>query len=192
MTRQEAFELLTKYMQNKNLQKHCFAAEAAMRGIYKHLHASDFNPETQEMWGITGLLHDVDYEIAQKENKLEKHGILLFEQDPNIIPEPMAHAIKAHNFHSTGINPESDLDWAITCVDGLTGLVVSSTLISPEKKLSAITADFVLKRFNTPSFSKGVDREVIKNCEDKLGIPLIDFITITLTAMQGIAVELGF
>ncbi|MGH7246272.1 MAG: lysine--tRNA ligase, partial [Candidatus Levyibacteriota bacterium] len=118
MTRDEAYSLLTTHMQNKNLIKHCLAAEVAMRGIYKHLHANDFAKETQEMWGITGLLHDVDYEVAQKENKLDKHGILLFERDPNFIPEPMARAIKSHNYHSTGVHPESDLDYAITCVDG--------------------------------------------------------------------------
>ncbi len=191
MTRKEAYALLTEHMQNKNLLKHCMAAEVAMKGIYKHLHVSDFNAQTEDLWGITGLLHDVDYEVAQKENKLDKHGILLFERDPNIVPEPIAHAIKSHNFHSTGVNPESDLDWAITCVDGLTGLVVSSTLISPDKKMAGIDADFVLKRFNTPSFSKGVDRNVIKMCEEKLKIPLKEFIAITLNAMQGISGELG-
>ncbi|MGH7245592.1 MAG: phosphohydrolase, partial [Candidatus Levyibacteriota bacterium] len=63
--------------------------------------------------------------------------------------------------------------------------------ISPDKKLASLTPEFILKRFNTPSFSKGVDREVIKMCEEKLGIPLIDFIAITLTAMQEISDELG-
>lgn len=192
MTRNEAYILLTTHMQNKNLLKHSAAAEVAMKGIYKKLHAADFNAETEEMWGITGLLHDVDYEVAQKEEKLDKHGILLFERDPHIIPEPMAHAIKSHNYKMTGVNPQSDLDWAITCVDGLTGLVVSSTLIAPDKKMASVTPEFVLKRFNSPSFSKGVDREVIKQCETKLGIPLLDFIAITLSAMQGISEELGF
>lgn len=191
MTRQEAYTLLTTYLQNKNLIKHCLAAEAAMKGIYKHLHSSDYNEQTEEIWGITGLLHDVDYEVAQKENKLDKHGILLFEENPNIIPEPMAHAIKAHNYTMTHVQPESDLDWAITCVDQLTGLVVSSTLVHPDKKLASMTPEFILKKFNTSGFSKGVDRGNIKLCESKLGIPLEKFIAITLSAMQSIASELG-
>jgi len=64
-------------------------------------------------------------------------------------------------------------------------------LIHKDKKLSAIDADFVLKRFNTPSFAKGASREVIKLCEEKLGIPLEKFIEITLSAMQEISKELG-
>ena len=86
---------------------------------------------------------------------------------------------------------ESDLDWAITCVDQLTGLVVSSALIHQDKKLDSINSAFVMKRFNTVSFSKGVDRENIKLCENKLGIPLEEFITITLHSMQQISTELG-
>jgi len=191
MTRQEAYALLTTYLQNKNLIKHCLAAEAAMKGIYKHLRRENVNVQTEEVWGMTGLLHDIDYEVAQKENLLQKHGILLFEKDPDIIPEPMAHAIKAHNYTMTGVTPVSSLDWAITCVDGLTGLIVSSALIHPDKKLASIDSAFVLKRFNTPSFSKNVDRNTIKQCEEKLGIPLDQFISITLSAMQAIAFEMG-
>ena len=191
MTRDEAYQLLTKYMSNKNLLKHSFAAEAAMKGIYKHLHGADYSPATEEMWGITGLLHDLDYEIAQQENKLDKHGILLFEKDPDIVPEPMAHAIKSHNYTKTGVQPESDLDWAITTVDQLTGLIVSTTLIHPDKKLASIDVPFVIKRFHASGFSRGVDRENIKLCETKLPIPLEKFIEITLTAMQGIHEELG-
>ncbi len=191
MNRTEAYQLLTEYLTNKNLIKHSIAAEAGMKGIYNYLHKKDYNPQTEEIWGITGLLHDIDYEVAQKEDKLDKHGILLFERNPDIIPEPMAHAIKSHNYTKTGVHPKSDLDWGITCVDQLTGLIVSSALIHPDKKLKSINTPFVMKRFNTPSFSKGVDRENIKLCETKLGISLEEFITVTLIAMQGISDILG-
>jgi lysyl-tRNA synthetase class 2 len=191
LTREHAYKLLTTYMLSKNLIKHCLAAEAAMKGIYSHLHKKDFNTREEEVWGITGLLHDIDYEIAQKENKLHKHGILLFEKNPNLLPEVIMYAIKAHNFTMTNVDPKSDLDWAITCVDQLTGLIVSSTLISPDKKIASIDTQFVLKRFHTPSFSKGVDRTVISLCQEKLGIPLDTFITITLISMQQIHKELG-
>lgn len=191
MIRDEAYELLTKYMFLKNLIKHSLASEAAMKGIYKYLHEKDFDTEIEKQWGITGLLHDVDYEMAQKENKLDKHGILIFEKDPNIIPEPIAHAIKSHNFQKTKVDPINDMDWAITCCDQLTGIIVASALIHADKKLSSIDTQFVLKRFNTPSFAKGASREVIKLCEEKLGIPLEKFIEITLLAMQGISEELA-
>lgn len=191
LTRDEALDLLKKYMQSPNLIKHSLAAEAAMKGIYAHLHEKDFNPRAQEIWGIAGLLHDLDYEVAQRENKLELHGRLLFDENPNLIEEPIQHAIKAHNYTKTGTYPETDMDWAIATVDQLTGLIVSSALIHPDKKLGSIDADFVLNRFKTPGFSKGVDRENIKLCEIKLDIPLKQFIEITLKSMQKISSELG-
>lgn len=191
ITREEAFALLQKYMQTPNLIKHSLAAEAAMKGIYQYLHKEDHDPRTEDVWGIAGLLHDIDYEVAQKEDKLDLHGRLLFDQDPNLVPEPIQHAIKAHNYTKTGTDPENDMDWAIATVDQLTGLVVSSALIHPDKKLNSIDAEFVFKRFNTPGFSRNVDRENIKNCETKLGIPLPEFIRITLESMQHISDQMG-
>ncbi|HET9946846.1 MAG TPA: amino acid--tRNA ligase-related protein, partial [Patescibacteria group bacterium] len=191
MTREEAFDLLKEHMETPNLIKHSLAAEAAMKGIYAYLHKDDFDKRAQEIWGIIGLLHDVDYEVAQKEDALDYHGRLLFDRNPNLVEEPIQHAIKAHNYTKTGTNPQSDMDWAIATVDQLTGLVVSSALIHPDKKLASIDSAFVVKRFNTPGFSKGVDRENIKLCETKLGIPLEEFITITLESMQAISSEMG-
>ena len=191
ITRDKAFELLKQYMESPNLIKHSLAAEAAMKGIYRHLYKDNLDPRAEEIWGITGLLHDLDYEVAQKEDKLDLHGRLLFDRDPNLVEEPIQHAIKAHNYTKTGTDPETDLDWAIATVDQLTGLVVSSTLISPNKKIAEIDGPFVMKRFNTPSFSKGVDRENITLCESKLSISLMEFIGITLHAMQQIAPEMG-
>lgn len=189
--RDEAFTLLQKYMESPNLIKHSLAAEAAMKGIYEHLYQGSIDPRAEEVWGITGLLHDMDYEVAQKEEKLDLHGRLLFDRDPKLVEEPVQHAIKAHNYTKTGTDPETDLDWAIATVDQLTGLVVSSTLISKNRKMAEIDAPFVLKRFNTPSFSKAVDRENIKLCETRLGIPLETFIDITLKSMQKIADKMG-
>lgn len=191
MTRDNAYKLLIKNMSIKNLIKHCVASEGAMKGIYKYLHNKDFEKEIENMWGITGLLHDIDYELAQKENKLDKHGLLFFEKNLDIIPEPIAHAIKAHNYQNTHVEPISDMDWAITCCDQLTGLIVATALIHKDKKLGSIDPEFVMKRFNSPSFAKGADRVTIKLCEEKLGIPLEEFVKITLSAMQGISKELG-
>lgn len=191
MTRQFAYQLLTKYLQNKNLIKHCLAAEAGMKGIYRYLHQEDLKQEKEDTWGITGLLHDVDYEVAQKENKLGQHGTLIFEREPNVIPEPIAHAIKAHNFENTHIQPETDMDWSIAIVDGLTGLIVACALVHPTKKLAPLTPEFVLKRFGEKSFAKGANREMIKLCEDKLKIPLEKFVGIVLFSMKNISDELG-
>ena len=189
MTRDEAYKLLTKYLTNKNLIKHSLAAEAAMKGICKHLYGkkSSYAKATEDKWGITGLLHDIDYEVAQKENLLNKHGILLFEKgELNMLPEDIAYAIKAHNFHDTGVNPQSQMDWAIVVCDRLSGLIVASALVTPDKKLATLTTESVLKRFKEKSFAKGANRESILLCEEKLNIPLAKFVEINLKAMQEI------
>lgn len=194
MNRDEAYKLLTKYLQNKNLLKHCLACEAGMKGLYEHLYADDpeYSEETKTKWGITGLLHDIDYEIAQKENKLDKHGLLFFEKEPNNpIPEDIAHAIKAHAYELTGIQPENPMDWGITCTDQLTGLIVAAALVHPEKKLAPLTVETIQKRMKEKSFAKGAKREPILLCEEKLTIKLPEFVAIILTAMQGIHEELG-
>lgn len=192
MKREEAYRLLTKYLSNKNLLKHSFAAEVAMLALYERLiPQNEQNPDEKEKWGITGLLHDADYELAQTSSQLDKHGLLLFEKEPNTLPEDIAHAIKSHNFHNTKIMPESLMDWSITACDQLTGLIVAAALVLPEKRLSSLTSESVLKRMKSPSFAKGADREAIRLCENKLNIPLPEFVEIVLKAMQAISSELG-
>lgn len=188
MNREEAYTILTKYLTNPNLIKHCLAAEAAMKALYGRLNPA-VDPIEQEKWGIVGLLHDADYELAK--GHPEVHGLLLFEKEPSSIPEDIAYAIKAHNYQYTKVTPESKMDWAIASCDQLTGLIVAATLISPEKKLAAVTPGFVLNRFNEKSFAKGADRSSIMLCESKLQIPLSEFIAIVLTAMKSISDVLG-
>ncbi len=192
MSRSEAYQLLTKYLKNKNLIKHSLACEAAMKALYKHLTPQEKQNDSDEnTWGITGLLHDIDYEVAQKENLLEKHGVLLFERNEIELPNAITHAIKAHNFHETNVMPESKMDWAIVTADRLTGLIVAAALVTPEKKIASLTTASVMKRFKEKSFAKGANRESIKLCETKLNIPLETFVGITLTAMQSISSDIG-
>ena len=179
MNRDEAYTLLTKYMKNKNLLKHSLAAEATMRALYRHLiPKNDQIPADEEKWGITGLLHDIDYEIAQEQDKLDRHGILLFETGEVTLPEDIEHAIKSHNHTATNVEPESLMDWSITACDQLTGLITACALVRPEKTLDAVTKESVMKKFGQKAFAAGAD-------------PLNDFIEITLKAMQGIHTELG-
>ncbi len=192
MSRDEAYQLLTKYLKNKNLIKHSLAAEAAMRGIYRHLTPKDEqNAVDEEKWGITGLLHDIDYEIAQETNELNKHGKLLFENGEVKLPEDIEHAIRSHNYTITGTDPESLMDWAITACDQLTGLITACALVRPDKKLASVTLESVEKKFGQKAFAAGADRNSIMLCESKLNIPLKNFIEITLKAMQDISDQLG-
>ena len=187
MTREQAYKITTTYLKNPNLLKHCLAAEAVMKALYKRLNANQ-NPEEENTWGIVGLLHDADYEMSK--GHPEKHGLLLFQKEPNI-PDDIAYAIKAHNFEYTKVLPKTNMDWAIASCDQLTGLIVAASLIHPDKKLASLTSDFIMKRFKEKTFAKGADRDSILRCETQLKIPLDEFIEINLTAMQAIATELG-
>lgn len=162
-----------------------------MRALYRHFTPEDDRMiDEEEKWGITGLLHDMDYELAQKTNQLDKHGILLFKDGEVELPDDIAYAIMAHNYHNTRVMPRSDMDWAIASGDQLTGLIVAAALVLPEKKLQNLTVESILKRFKEKSFARGADRNEILNCESKLDIPLEEFVGITLKAMQSIHTDL--
>ena len=180
MTRQDALAMVEADVKNKNLRKHMLAAEAVMRALARHLN------EDEELWGLTGLLHDVDYD--QTADDPERHGVLsaqvLAEKG---LPDELIHAVKAH---AEKAPLESRLDRALYACDPLTGFLVSCALIRPEKKLEPVDVQFVKNRLAVKSFSRAVSREQIKLCE-QLGLDLDEFIRIALDAMKSISDELG-
>ncbi|MBI2025861.1 MAG: phosphohydrolase [Candidatus Levybacteria bacterium] len=188
MTRQEALQLLSQNVKNQNLIKHMLSTEAVMRALYLRLNPNP-NTETLDDWGLVGLLHDLDYELCK--DHPEKHGIVSAEKLKGKLDPLLIHAIMAHNYKYTKVMPDSLMDWSISSCDELTGLIIAATLVSPQKKLASITSDFVLNRFKEKSFARGANREQIKNCEEKLNIPLNEFVAIGLTAMQKISQSLG-
>lgn len=188
MSREEAYKILNEYIKNQNLIKHHLACEATMKTLCIRLNPNASEKEI-EKWGVTGLLHDADYELTK--DTPEKHTIVLEEKIGNKLDPEIMHAIKSHNADRNGVTPKSLMDWSIYCCDELTGLIVAAALIHPDKKLSSINTEFILKRMNEKSFARGADREMIKMSEEKLGIPLDEFIALTLKAMQYIHATLG-
>jgi len=186
LARSQSLELLHSHMQNPNLRRHCYAVEAVMKALARHF------KEDEEVWGIVGLLHDGDYEEVKKDpsqHTLKMYGWLKAagEEDQRIL-----EAILSHNFAHTGNNaPKNNLEWSLYCCDELTGLIVAVALVRPDKKLSSVTVESVLKKWNVKQFAAGANREQIEKCEEKLGIKLPDFIQIALSAMQGISADLG-
>ncbi|KUK10072.1 MAG: Metal dependent phosphohydrolase [Clostridia bacterium 41_269] len=182
VSRDEALNILKKNLKNKNLRKHCLAAEAIMRKLAEHF------GEDKELWGMAGLLHDIDYEETHDDPN--RHSLVGGEMLAEMgFPEELVHAVKAHN-EVHGIERESLLDKALYAVDPLTGLIVAAALIKPEKKLAAIDVNFILNRFKEKSFARGASREQIQCCSE-LGLELEEFIEIGLKAMQEIADDLG-
>lgn len=194
MKREEALNLLHSHMQNPNLRRHCYSVETVMRALAKY-----FN-ENEELWGIVGLLHDGDYE--ETKNDPSQHTIKMNQwlQATGETNQDILSAILSHNYAHTGQNPsaplrasppKNNLEWSLYCCDELTGLIVAVTLVRPEKKLSTVTVESVMKKWDVKAFAAGVHREQIKTCEEKLGIKLEEFIDIALKAMQEIHLELG-
>lgn len=182
MTREESLELVKKNLKQKNLIKHCLAVEAVMRELARYF------GEDEEKWALAGLLHDIDY--AETLNDPEKHGLLGAEILEKMgVDEEIVYAVKAHN-HVHGLARKKMIDKAIYASDPVTGLIVAAALIHPDKKLSSIDKDFVLKRYAEKSFARGANRETIASCKE-MGIDLGEFVALSLKAMQGIAEELG-
>ncbi|MCL5090713.1 MAG: hypothetical protein M1514_01750 [Patescibacteria group bacterium] len=107
------------------------------------------------------------------------------------VPENIAYAMAAHNWHNTNCEPKTLMDWTIFMGDSLTGLIVASALVLPSKKLADVTPEIVLRRFKEPKFAAGTRREDIAMSEEKIGLSLEEFIKVSLEAMQKIAGEIG-
>lgn len=179
-------ELLKEHIKNRNLIKHNLAAAALMRALAKRFEEE----EEAEVWEIAGLVHDLDWEETA-ENPME-HGragaeILMKEG----FPEEIVRAVRRHNFMAGEEPPETMLEKALYYGEEITGLIVAAALISPEKKLSGITPENILNRFKEKAFARGVNRELLSQAPDKLGLNLEELATIALEAMREIREELG-
>lgn len=182
MNREDALELLKEKVANKNLLKHMYAAEAVMKGLARHF------GEDEELWGLAGLLHDIDYD--ETKDDLSRHslvgGDILKEAG---FPGELVHAVITHNDYH-GVGREELIDKALYATDPVTGLIVAGALIRPEKKLEPIDVPFLVNRFQEKSFARGARREVIASCAE-MGLSLEEFLGIALEAMKGIRKELG-
>ena len=181
--RNKALELLNSHIKNKNLIKHHLAVEAQMKALASHF------KEDLKLWGITGLLHDLDWE--QTQNDPEKHSLVAAEiLEKEGVNKEIVNAIKVHNF-THGIEPATMLEKTLFCVEELCGLITAAALVRPDKKLAGVTTKSVLKRYKEKAFAKGVNRNIIARCKELLDMELEELVEITLKSMQEISEELG-
>jgi len=181
--REGAARLMEKYLQGESLRKHCYATEAVMRAMAERL------GHDPELWGIVGLLHDLDYE--ETKDQPSQHGLKTAEilKEKGVASE-VIEGIKAHNAEALGIERKSDLDFALTCSECITGMVVATTLVYPDKKISSVKPSSIIKRMKQKEFARSVNRDLIRKCED-LHVPLEEFAEISLKAMVKISDLLG-
>ena len=181
--RGKSLELVNHHLTNPNLVNHSLAAEAVLRAMAERL------GEDQELWGLAGLLHDLD---AEAEPDLATHttGTAKILEElgvhPLIIEAICLHNLTAH----PGRERTTPLHHSLAAGETITGLIVATALVYPDKKLASVKAKSVKKRYKEKAFARGANREIIAECE-AVGIPLPEFCELALSAMQGIAGEIG-
>ena len=182
--RTEALALLYEHVQNPVNRNHAREAEVVMRALAKRLN------QDEELWGQTGLLHDIDWEETEElhaEHALR--GAKILEQKN--YPKVLTAAIRRHNSDLNGSEgPQTNLDYALRCGETVTGLVYAAALVRPDKKLAAVELSSLRKKFKEKSFAAKVNRQTIQECE-QLGLNLDEFLALALQAMQSIADEIG-
>ena len=161
MTRDQAYEILTKYMKGEHYITHSLAVEAIMRGLAKRL-----APDDVEYWGIAGLLHDLDEEQCDWQHDLSVHGPTSVEilKKEGIHDPILFGAICAHNPKS-GVKARTKIQYALLAADPMSGFLKAVAQIYPDKKIASVKRKSVLKRFNEARFAKGANRDYMESIE---------------------------
>ncbi|MEI6122089.1 MAG: HDIG domain-containing metalloprotein [Bacteroidota bacterium] len=183
ITREKALELLHQYIKKGNMIHHSLASEAVMKALARQLQ------QDENKWGIAGLLHDIDVEITKADAKT--HGQVAIEiLRQHQIDEDIIEAISLHNEESAQ-KPRSEMfHYALAAGETITGLIMATTMVYPEKKLIAVKSKSVVKRMKEKAFAASVKRETILECE-KIGLPIDEFAEISVNAMKEIAEQIG-
>jgi putative nucleotidyltransferase with HDIG domain len=184
MTRDDAWALLKEYTKSESLVKHALAVEAAMRHYAAHF------GESVETWGLTGLIHDFDYERWPDPPGHTREGARILRERG--VDEEVIGAILSHADWNWDQYPlDRPLRKTLFAVDELCGFTTAVAYVRPEK-LAGITVSSVRKKMKQKSFAAAVKREDIEQGAQLLGLTLDEHITHVITAMQGIAAGLGF
>jgi putative nucleotidyltransferase with HDIG domain len=182
MERAEAVAIVEEYVQNRNLIRHMLAVEAAMRAYARRFE------EDEETWGLTGLLHDFDWEIHPTLEEHPQDGAPILRERG--VPEEVVRAILSHADH-TGVPRVTRMEKGLLACDEITGLIVAVALVRPSRSLSDVSVDSVKKKWKDSSFAAGAHREEIKKAVADFGLDLWEHTDNVLQAMKGIAPELG-
>lgn len=182
LSREEAWNLLTEYTQSPALLTHAQAVEASMRrfaGIYG---------EDADVWGVVGLLHDIDYEKYPNEHCVKAAEIL----KEKGVDDFYIHAVCSHGYGiCSDVKPESNMEKVLYTIDELTGLINAVCLMRPSGSVLDLEVKSVKKKFKSKGFAAGVNREVILDGCEMLGKTLDEIIQGTIEGMRENAEALG-
>ncbi len=181
-TRADAWTLLNTYNQGESLIRHALAVEGVMR------HMARKYGEDEELWGIVGLIHDLDYEQFPDQHCRKTEEILR----QNDWPEPIIRAVISHGYGiCTEVEPASTLEKVLFAVDELTGLVATTALVRPSKSVMDLKAKSVKKKWKDKRFAAGVDRSIIEKGAAMLEVELAELISDTIAGMREVADAIG-
>lgn len=181
--REGAISELRKHIQNPKTIVHSLAAEAVMRALAERL------GEDEERWGLTGLLHDIDMEVTNGDPKVHALKAEELLADLNLEPE-MLDAIRMHNDEATGLPRTTLLQHALAAGETITGLIYATALVYPDRRIASVKYKSVRKRMKEKAFAASINRDHILECEE-IGIPLDEFIQISVDAMREISDDIG-
>jgi putative nucleotidyltransferase with HDIG domain len=181
MERGQALAIVNEFVKNPGLVKHMLAVEAAMRFYAEKL------GEDVELWGITGLLHDFDWEVHPDAERHPVAGAPLLRERG--VPEEVVKAILAHGDH-TGFPRETIMEKALFAVDELTGLITAVALVRPSRSLMDLTASSVKKKWKDRAFAAGANREEMEKGAAEFGVELWQHVDDVILALRKIAPEL--
>jgi putative nucleotidyltransferase with HDIG domain len=185
--RADALKLVEEFTASESLRKHMLAVETVMRAYAEHF------GEDVERWGLTGLVHDFDYErfpnaAHSPTEEHPAHGVRILRERG--YPDDILQAILGHATYS-GVARESRMAKTLFAVDELTGLVTATALVRPSRSLHEVDARSVRKKMKDKAFARGVSREDVIQGAQELGIELDEHIAFVVTAMQRNATVLG-
>lgn len=175
-TRDEALALLRSRVRSEYTIRHSLATEAVLRALARRL------GQDEHLWGIAGLLHDLDYEDVGGDP--QRHGLVAAEMLRSAgLPDEVCDAIIAHNGDSLGIPCRTALDFALTAGESVTGLVFAMALVLPSKSVADVKASSIRKRMREPRFAANVSRERVRHFSG-LGLTEEEFLEIAVRAMK--------
>lgn len=180
--RDEAWKILVEFSKEERTKKHGIAVEAVMQAYARKLHGDE------EKWGITGLLHDFDWEIHPTEELHPKEGSKILAERG--VPDDIRYAILCHA-PFLGMEYTSEMDRAIYASDELSGFVTACTLVRPDKSLSALQPKSVKKKMKDKGFARAVSRDDLVNGAKDLGVELDEHILFVADALRPVAEQLG-
>lgn len=181
--REQAYTLLKEYNKNESLIKHALAVEAVMNHFSELL-----NEEDKEKWGVIGLIHDLDYEMYPDEHCVKSREIL----EKSGWPEDYIRAVECHGWKiCTDVEPVERMEKVLFTTDELTGLIAATALMRPTKSILDLSVKSVKKKWKQKSFAAGVNREIILEGAELLGMEIEEIIGQTIKGMQNVAEEIG-